>query len=208
MKRFIVVLTLCGLLQAPSAVAGAGEDRLRAFLTEVQSLSANFEQVLLDADGAEIQRSGGQVLIQRPWRFRWHYRRPYEQLILADGQRLWIYDRDLQQVTVKQLDSALGRTPAMVLSSDRPVDEAFELTELGDAKGLTWLRLTPKPRDTDYRELRLGFFAETLSVMELHDNLGQVTRLRFTGLTRNPAITHRQFQFSPPTGVDVIDATR
>ena len=208
MKRFTVVVPLCLLLHSVGVAAGAGEDRLRAFLAEVQSLSANFEQVLLTADGAEIQRASGEVLIQRPRRFRWNYRQPYEQLILADGERLWIYDNDLRQVTVSRLDAALGRTPAMVLSSDQPVDEAFTLTELGDAMGLTWLRLTPKTPDTDYRELRLGFFADTLSVMELHDNLEQVTRLQFTGLTRNPAITSRQFQFSPPAGVDVIDATR
>ena len=114
MKHFTVVLPLCLLLHSISVTAGAGEDRLRAFLADVQSLSSNFEQVLLTADGTQIQRASGEVLIQRPRRFRWNYRQPYEQLILADGERLWIYDNDLKQVTVSRLDNALGRTPAMV----------------------------------------------------------------------------------------------
>lgn len=206
-RRFLRGLLLgLGCLAVSAVQAGIGQERLQAFLDEVGSLSADFEQVLLDADREEIQRSSGTVAIQRPNRFRWDYVLPYEQLIVTDGDRFWIYDSELKQVTIRALTTALSRTPAVVLSSDKPIESEFRVEEQGTRRGLAWVELKPKAADTEFEAIRIGFRGPELAMMELSDSFGQITQLSFSNIRRNPPLEPGLFRFEPPRGVDVIRA--
>jgi chaperone LolA len=207
--RFLSPLLLgLGCLAVPAAQAGIGTERLHSFLEDVKSLSADFEQVLLDADREEIQRSSGTVAIQRPNRFRWDYELPYEQLILTDGDTFWIYDSELKQVTIRALTTALSRTPAVVLSSDKPIESEFTVEEQGTRRGLAWVELKPKAADTEFEAIRIGFRGPELAMMELSDSFGQITQLTFSNIRRNPRLKPGLFRFEPPQGVDIIRADR
>ena len=199
-----ISIVLATFTCAPALAADAAE-RLQTHLKNVQSLTADFEQIVFDQERAEVQRSSGRLRLHRPARFRWDYRTPYKQLILSDGETVWIYDEELEQVTVKPLDRAVARTPAMVLSSGDAVDRHYEVTDLGEREGLDWLRLVPKASDTDYEHVRLGFGGDALRVMELEDGFGQITRLNFSDIDANAAIDPMWFRFEPPPGVDVIE---
>ncbi len=179
--------------------------RLEQFLASVHSFSANFEQVLLDADRAELQRSEGTVVIARPQRFRWEYRTPYAQTIISNGKTFWIYDSELDQVTVKPMDTALGRSPAMLLSTDRPLTDDFVITDLGEHNGRSWVMLEPKDTESDFNRIRIAFKGKTLVTMELNDSFDQVTRLHFSGMNINPELSEREFEFETPDGADVLD---
>lgn len=196
---------LLALLLLPLSVeAGAGLDRLHAFTANLRSLSANFAQSLYDDQGETIQESRGTLLLQRPGRFRWDYTQPFQQLILADGKRLWIYDSELEQVTVKKLDQALGNAPIMLLSEDRPLEEDFSIRELGNRAGLEWLELEPRVKDTDFQKIFLGLDETGMKVMELRDNFGQATQIKFHEREINRKTDDKAFHFEPPPGVDVI----
>lgn len=200
-----VLLAVLVLSAAPAAPAGAGKARLDAFLRDVQSLKADFTQILLDENRREVQRSGGTVAVQRPGRFRWDYRIPYRQLIVADGEKLWFYDSELAQVTVRDQGQALGATPLLVLAGTRPLEEDFTVTELGEQGPLAWVELVPRRPDTEFQRVRVAFGPAGLARMELVDGFGQTSRLIFTGLVRNPTLDPGLFRFTPPPGVDVIE---
>jgi outer membrane lipoprotein carrier protein len=200
-----VLLGLCGLLAVvPAAMAIGGDEQLQAFFHNLKTLSATFEQRVVDADGAQIQKVSGHMWLQRPGRFRWDYRQPYHQLIVGDGKQVWVYDEDLEQVTVRPLDATLGQTPALLLSSDKPLLDAFTVTALGQRDGIDWLLLQPRDADASFDELRLGLADGRLRAMELRDGLGHTTTLRFSDLQRNQSIDPQRFVFVPPAGVDVV----
>lgn len=199
----IFLLLAAGLAAAGSASAG-GVDQLNAFLKGLKTLEADFQQSLYDENLYPLEQSRGAFLLSRPDRFRWDYRQPEAQLIVADGEKVWIYDRDLSQVTVRALGNALGATPAMLLSSDKPVDENFEVSELRPNAGLEWIGLKPRLSDTGFSHIRLGFDGNVLKLMELIDNFGQLTRIEFINIKRNPRIDPGAFEFEPPEGVDII----
>jgi len=205
MYKYLRTLALAWLLILPAlpVQAGAGLDRLNAFYRDVHSLRAHFDQMLLDSDGGMVQESSGTVAIERPDRFRWDYTKPYPQLIVGDGRRLWIYDSELEQVTVKRMDKAMGNAPALVLSGNRPLAEEFHIKELGRRDGLLWVQLTPKRPENDFKDVRIGFGTH-LERMDLEDNFGQVTRIHFTDLQRNPKLPPKLFHFVVPKGVDVV----
>jgi outer membrane lipoprotein carrier protein len=203
LKRLFLFLPF---LLAATAHAGEGADRLQAFLDQVDGLRANFEQVVVGGAATEVRQSGGKLFLLRPDRFRWDYERPYEQVIISDGRKLWIYDKDLEQVTVKPLDTALNTTPAMVLSSREPLTRNFQVREMGEHRGRTWVELKPLDAESEFRSIRLAMGVRDLEIMELEDNFGQVTRLQFSYMERNPAFPEGLFQFEPPEGVDVIRA--
>ncbi len=198
---WLPVLVLCAL----GVRADTGSERLETFLATVQTLKSDFRQTVFDEDMNRLEEGAGVMYLQRPGRFRWHYSTPYPQEIVADGERVWIYDPELEQVTVKSLEQTLGDTPALLLSSDRPVEESFRVLDLGDLEGLAWVGLEPLSEDATFSQVRLGFDTETLASMELVDNFGQTTRLRFSGLQRNPELDPELFEFEPPSGTDVID---
>ncbi len=191
------------LVVAGSASAG-GVDQLDAFLNGLTTLEADFQQSLYDENLYPLEESRGAFLLSRPDRFRWDYRQPEAQLIVADGDKVWIYDRDLSQVTVRAMGAALGATPATLLSSDRPVDENFEVSELQPSGGLEWIGLKPRQADTGFSHIRLGLDGNVLKLMELIDSFGQLTRIEFNNIKRNPRIDASAFEFEPPKGVDII----
>ena len=196
----------CALLLVGTSVSAAeGMDRLKAFFAQKGAMSAEFVQTVEGAAFAQADESRGTLLLLRPGKFRWDYKFPYPQVIIADGQRLWIYDVDLEQVIVKPLDSALGDTPALLLSGDGNVSERFEISSLADQNDqLLWMRLVPKKEDTGFKEIRLGFGPKHLLGMELVDGFDQVTRLVFSNVESGLTLPKDSFLFVPPEGVDVV----
>ena len=200
--RALILFFLCALV-AP-AFAANGPDRLHAFLDEVRTLRAEFQQSVFDEDDRPLDDASGMVYIARPGRFRWDYSEPYAQEIVGDGEKVWIYDSELEQVTVRPLGDALGDTPVMLLSSDRPVEQSFEVRAIDGPDGYEWAGLRPLGEQMSFTEIRLGFDGDTLRVMELKDAFGQLTRLRFAKVERNPTLAPSLFQFTPPDGADIF----
>jgi outer membrane lipoprotein carrier protein len=186
------------------AAGAATLDRLRAFVKETQTARMSFTQSVADRSGRLVQRASGEFLIARPGRFRWAVDKPYRQLVVGDGERVWIYDEDLNQVVVRRNPEALGSTPAALLAGREDVERAFAWTELPPADGLDWLGAKPLAQDATIGEIRLGFDAKGLAALELVDAFGQKSVVRFTGVQRNPALAPDQFRFVPPKGADVI----
>lgn len=201
MKKLLCLLLL--LMPLP-AMAGVGDVRLKAFFEEVDSIRADFVQQVLNPQNQALQQTSGTMLLSRPGRFRWDYTKPYRQLIVANGEKVWLYDVDLEQVTVKKFDAAMGSTPALLLSSGANIEDNFSVRDLGMKNDLAWVELTPKNKDSGFEKLLLGFGEHNLQHMELQDSFGQLTRLSFTNIERNPELESAQFDFVPPAGVDVI----
>ena len=160
---------------------------------------------MLDQNGKRIQSASGIMQFQRPGKFRWTYQKPYEQIIVGDGEKFWLYDVDLNQVTVKKLDAALGSSPAALLSGSNEIERDFTLKESRSQDGLDWLQATPKSIDSSFESILMAFNAQAeLVVMELNDAFGHKTVLRFSAMQHNPKLSAQQFQFTPPKGADVL----
>ena len=196
-----LVFLLCLLPGLASAVA---TDALKVFLDQTQTLKARFAQTVLDKNLKTLQQAQGVMQFSRPGKFRWDYVKPYEQTIVGDGSRLWIHDKDLNQVTVRKLDRALGASPAALLAGSNDLERDFTLSNAGIKDGLDWLDAVPKSRDTVFERVRMGFGKSGLEAMELRDQFGQVTVITFTDVERNPRIPAEVFRFTPPQGADVI----
>ncbi|MCK4951381.1 MAG: outer membrane lipoprotein chaperone LolA [Gammaproteobacteria bacterium] len=186
-----------------TAHAGEGQKLLNSFYKEVKSIRADFLQILLDDNGEIIQESSGKVVILRPDKFRWDYKEPFPQQIIADGKKFWIYDSELEQVIVRSADQTVTDTPALILSGKKALDENFIIKEEGKHKTLVWVALLPKTSDTDFMKIRMAFDPE-LAAMELEDHFGQITRILFTNVERNPKVDQKLFEFVVPEGVDVV----
>ena len=187
----------------PGAVLAAAVDQLQSFAKETKSATAAFSQTVLDKNGKKIQEANGTMAFSRPGKFRWVYEKPYEQLIVGDGTKLWVFDKELNQVTVRGLDEALGTTPAALLAGDA-IERNFDLQDAGTGNDLDWLQATPKNKESSFESVRLGFSGQTLAAMELKDNFGQTTLIRFFEVKANPQLSADLFQFTPPQGADVI----
>ena len=198
---FLIAISL-GIVNV-TVHAGEGQKLLDSFYKEVKSIRADFLQILLDDNGEVIQESSGKVVILRPDKFRWDYKEPFPQQIIADGKKFWIYDSELEQVTVRSADQAVTDTPALILSGKRSLDENFIIKEEGKHKTLVWVALLPKTSDTDFMKIRMAFNPE-LAAMELEDHFGQITRILFTKVERNPKLDQKLFEFVVPEGVDVV----
>ena len=204
----VLILTFSAHVALAADVA-AGQQKVEGFLRGLQSLQAQFKQTLTDRNGQTVEEASGTLAIRRPDRFRWDYRQPNEQLIVADGARIWLYDADLEQVTVRKLDDTLSATPAMLLSGQGNLQDNFKVTQTSQEEGTLWVRMEPKRDDTDFKWVRLGFAGDSLKFMQLADKLGQTTHLEFAQLERNPPIDPSRFTFTVPPGADVIgDASR
>lgn len=195
---------LLAILLAPALAPAAGVERFQAYLRDTQTARADFEQRVYDRDRKLVQQSTGQFSFLRPGRFRWAYARPYAQLIVGDGARVWIHDEDLNQVTVRPMARALGSTPAALLAGATDVERAFVLTDAGRRDGLDWLEAAPRERESGFERIRLGMGAAGVQAMELTDHFGQTTVLRFSGIVRNPPLDAAAFRFTPPKGTDVL----
>lgn len=187
----------------PGVLTAAAVDQLKSFSKDTRSASAVFNQTVLDKNGRKIQEASGTMAFSRPGKFRWVYEKPYEQLIVGDGKKLWVFDKELNQVTVRELDQALGTTPAALLAGDA-IERNFDLQDAGTRDEVAWLQATPKNKETSFESVRLGFRGATLAAMELEDNFGQTTLIRFSDVKANPQLAADLFQFVAPQGADVI----
>ena len=201
---FATAFLMLGALLPAAAGAGARE-KLDAFSRDIQGLSANFSQRVFDSRGELKERSSGIVQLQAPRQFRWEYLKPFPQLLVADGDHIWIYDPDMEQVTVRQQSLEEQNSPLAMLIDPAEMERQFVAKEGGQAQGLEWLDLTPrKPDEAPFDRARLGFGAGGLVRMEMYDGLGQRTVMGFSAWKRNPAFAPGTFTFKAPKGVDVV----
>ena len=202
LRRILVAfLLLCAAVSAHAD--GVGD--LEAFYNNVDSLSAQFEQEQKDDSGQMLQQASGTFLLSRPDRFRWEYTAPYKQVIVSDGETFRFYDVDLAQVTIRSIDATLQATPELLLTGGAALEDAFNIASAGQRDGMSWVRLTPRADDTDFQEVRLGLKNQVPSVMELDDNLGQTTHIRFSDIELNPKLDASRFTLDIPDDVEVVD---
>ena len=201
-RTLLLACCTSGLFALP--VHASSLDSLKTFLSDVKSAKAHFKQLVLDKKMTTVQETSGTMLFSRPGKFRWVYEQPYEQLIIGDGAKLWMYDIDLKQVTVKPMDSALGSSPAALLAGNNEIEKYFVLKDIGKRGTMEWLEATPKDKESTFESMRMGFSGKGLEVMELRDHFGQTTVIRFSGMERNPKLAPELFKFVAPKGVDVI----
>jgi len=192
------------LLVWSSAQAGPGKQQLERFLQGLHSLRADFKQTLEDQESGAVYRSSGTFYLQRPGRLRWEYDPPNQQLIVADGKRIWLYDPELEQVSHRSQKAALKGTPAQLLGGEGTVDEHFEIKELGERDGEQWLELIPREKESQFTRLRLALKDHRLEQIEMTDNFGQTSRFVFSHTRRNPPLDPKLFIYRPPPGIDLI----
>lgn len=200
MKSFL----MCCLLTFAAAAQADAVASLREFVQEVKSGRAAFTQVASSADGSRRKTSSGSFEFQRPNRFRFTYTKPFEQLIVADGQKVWIYDTDLNQASSRKLSQALGATPAALLAGGS-LEQDFVLSSEPSRDGLDWALATPRAKDGAFQQLRVGFRGKTLAAVEILDSFGQRSLLQFTRFEPNVPLAAELFRFTPPAGADVIE---
>lgn len=204
MTKYLEILVWSLSCLVSTAVWAGGSDRLNAFMTDTRSAKSDFSQQILDRNGRLTQESRGTLEFSRPGKFRWNYVRPYNQLIVGDGVKVWIYDPDLNQVSVRKIDNALGSTPAALLAGNNDALKVFDLKDDGTRDGLEWVLAIPKQKDANFERIRIGMSAAGVGAMELTDAFGQQTVLRFHTMERNARIDPASFRFTPPKGADVI----
>ncbi len=192
------------LVLLPASAQADAVQRLRTFFDATTAMRAEFRQVVHDSQGRKIQEVTGTMQLQRPGKFRWDYHAPYVQIIVGDGRNVWLYDPELQQVTVRALDRVLGSSPAALLAGSRDIDRAFSLGDAGKAAGLEWVQAIPHDKESGFDKVLLGFDGDTLAAMRMHDSFGQVTDITFSAVERNPRLAPSSFRFTPPAGVDVL----
>ena len=185
------------------AEAGA-VDQLHQFLASTRTLRADFSQTVIARNGRKPQQSSGVVAISRPGKLRWDIQKPYPQLLVGDGEKIWIYDPELKQITVRKAGQAISGSPAALLAGRNELERDFTLTEAGHADGMDWVEAIPKQNESGFEKVRLGFAGGELGAMELLDSFGQTTLIRFSKLVRNPALPADTFRFVPPAGVDIV----
>lgn len=188
-------------------VAAAEKNAIRHlnhFYKKVTTFSASFTQVVLDESLTTLQESNGRLWIKRPGKFRWDYLEPFKQHIVADGKKIWVYDIELKQATYREMDGALGHTPAFLLGGTGNLNRNFELKELGRQGKLDWVQMKPKKSDGGYENIRIGFEGKELRMLEMVDSFGQTTRVTLHKNRENSKITDKRFQFTPPKGVEVV----
>jgi len=197
-------LALAVLAFLPALAHAGAVDQLHDFLKNTKTLRADFSQAVISKSGRKPQQSSGVVAISRPGKLRWEIQKPYPQLVVGDGEKVWIHDPELQQVTVRKAGQAIGGSPAALLSGSNELEKNFTLKEAGESEGMAWVEATPKANDSGFERVRLGFAGNDLKAMELLDSFGQTTLIRFSRVERNPALPASTFKFTPPAGADVI----
>lgn len=203
-RQLAVSLALGGLSLLGSAARADAVDTLREFVRDVKTGSAAFTQTVVATDGARSKTSSGRFEFQRPNRFRFAYAKPFEQLIVADGAKVWIFDTDLNQASSRRLGDALGSTPAALLAGGS-LDAEFTLSPEPPRDGLSWALALPKAKDGPFQRMRVGFNGKTLAAVEVTDSFGQRSTLRFSEFVPNPALAAERFRFVPPAGADIVE---
>ncbi len=204
MKLALKALSTAAIVFFPLLAHAGAIDQLHQFLNGTRTLKAEFSQIVINKSGRKPQQSSGTVAIARPGKLRWDIQKPYPQLVVGDGEKIWIYDPELKQVTVRKAGQAISSSPAALLAGSNELEKDFVLEEAGEAEGMNWVEATPRAGDSGFEKIRLGFAGKDLKAMELHDSFGQRTLIRFSGLERNTALPAATFRFTPPAGVDVL----
>jgi outer membrane lipoprotein carrier protein len=207
MTKFSFAALAAASAFALSGMASAAAlDQFKTFVASTQSAKGEFTQQQLgkSKSGKATPASSGSFVFARPGKFIWTYQKPYEQVLQADGETLYIYDKDLNQVTTRKLGNALGSSPAAILFGSNKLEENFTLSEAGARDGMEWLNATPKAKDTSFEQISIGLKDGVPMAMELKDTFGQTSRLTFTNFQRNPQLGAQQFKFTAPQGADVV----
>lgn len=205
-KYFLFILLIFLGLQCRIVIAEEAKSRLESYLNEHQSLVADFEQSLISEKKGLQELSNGKFYLSRPGKFRWDYTEPFEQSIIADGEKIWVYDKDLDQVTIRDMRAALADSPALLLSDTVSINDQFQVTTMTGQDKMEWFILKPKSEENQYIDIRLAFVDAVIEQMELRDNFGQITKIHFSDQKANATIDVEIFNFKPPAGVDVLDA--
>lgn len=203
MKNF-VLRALIVLLFLPLFGHASGVEHFKSYFKNISSMRADFHQVVTDKQGNVLQTSDGKMQLQRPGLFRWDYNAPNKQQIVGDGQKIWLYDIDLNQVTVRDMAKAVGGTPAALLAGNNDVEKYFKLKDTSRKGDLEWVLATSKDKEGEFDRVFFGFNGDELAEMELHDNFGNRTNIIFSHFERNPKLTTASFLFKPPQGADVV----
>ena len=208
--RISALSVVCSLLLLLPAINHAAQppDYFTGFFDGLLTMQADFDQQVLDGDLQLLQSSQGRMWIMRPARFHWDYETPYKQQLVADGEHLWSYDEELEQVTVQPAGEVLTSTPAMLLSGDQPLEQLFTIEETSDATAGQRVTLIPKSDDSNVTRLHVYFSGGLLTRIDAEDSFGNTTQFSFTRLQRNPELDATLFSFTPPAGADVIGNTR
>ena len=201
---FIEKLVLGSLFLTSQLAFADGVASLSNFFRNTDSMRANFSQVVTDTQGRKIQEVQGSMQLQRPNKFRWDYSKPYEQQIISDGKQVFLYDTDLQQVTIRELSKAIGSSPAALLAGGDAVEKSFTIKNAVRKDGLTWVLALPKDKESGFERVILGFKEDKLRKMELYDSFNHITLITFDAVERNPVLQSSTFLFTPPKGVDVV----
>ena len=201
-KAFCAALLLAVV---PAHADPAAAAKLSTLLGSAQTITGQFSQLSLDGSGTQLQETTGQMILKRPGQLRWHTDAPMEQLLVSNGEKVWLYDPDLEQVTIQKMDQRLTHTPALLLSGDvSKISESFDITLKEEGQVADFV-LTPKARDTLFDTLRMSFRSGVINDMQLIDGVGQRTNILFTGVKMNEPVDASQFTFVPPKGTDVIE---
>ena len=205
MNLYQRTLFFLSLLIFPCIAQAGAMKSLESFVKDVRKSRAIFSQIMLDKNAEIIQEANGTMQFERPGKFRWNYEKPYEQLIIGDGETVWFYDIDLNQVTVRKLDIAIGSSPAALLAGENVIEANFDLDEIGLQGELEWLEAKPKIKEGSFESVRLGFTQTgSLKKVVLHDSFGQTTVIIFSSMEKNPYLKPELFKFTPPKNSDVI----
>ena len=205
MNLYQRTLFFLSLLMFPCIAQAGAMKSLESFVKDVRKSRAIFSQIMLDKNAEIIQEANGTMQFERPGKFRWNYKKPYEQLIIGDGETVWFYDIDLNQVTVRKLDIAIGSSPAALLAGENVIEANFDLDEIGLQGELEWLEAKPKIKEGSFESVRLGFTQTgSLKKVVLHDSFGQTTVIIFSSMEKNPYLKPELFKFTPPKNSDVI----
>ncbi|MES2580181.1 MAG: outer membrane lipoprotein chaperone LolA [Pseudomonadota bacterium] len=203
-KILVSSLFIVSQMAVSQAALADGVASLSDFFNNTNAMRAQFSQVVTDIQGRKIQEVQGSMQLQRPNKFRWDYSKPYEQQIISDGKQVFLYDTDLQQVTIRELSKTLGSSPAALLAGGDTVEKSFTIKNAARKDDLTWVLALPKDKESGFERVLLGFKDEKLRKMELHDSFNHITLITFDAVERNPALQASAFLFTPPKGVDVV----
>jgi len=204
-RRLVMACSVVLSLTCFRVPAGETIGHLQQYLQDLHTLQVNFTQTLHNEQGEKLETAEGVLYLQHPGKFHWAYGHPYIQKIITDGNTLWVYDEDLEQVTIRDVSESINQTPAAVIIGNEDMEKHFVTREMGEIEGYDWVELTPRDTEAQYSSIRLGFDQDNLDMMILHDNLGQVTRIDFSDARRNQPLDAGLFTFDPPPGVDVVD---
>jgi outer membrane lipoprotein carrier protein len=202
--RYPFLILLLWACAVPSTLAADGLQQFNAFMQDLHTLQAGFRQTVQQPDDDTVYASNGVFYLKRPGQLRWEYEDPATQIIVADGDRIWLHDLELEQVSHRSQKAALRGTPAQLLSGSAPVEENFEVEEQGERDGVSWLELRPRDKEAQFAKVRLGMADNRLQRMEMYDNFGQITRFIFYDIERNPELSPELFVFVPPPQIDLI----